>query len=315
VRRALAIVVACLVVAACRGDDDGDARTSSQSTTSEAPTTTATRATTATTEAPTTTTTVAPIIEPAELPIPADAAEVADLLEEAETQLRDPARDDSDLPRLGWQQDIAYLALRAHPEWLPEVVAAVSEPVQPIVEANFEAAMDIDILNQPQPSLPAEWNVRAPLAREQLVGYYREAEAASGVPWPYLAAINLVETRLGRIVGTSIAGAQGPMQFMPSSWESFGEGGDVRADRDAILAAGRYLAAAGAPADMNGALFSYNHSLRYVNAVRRYAELIIANEAAFDGYYNWQVHYETTDGTYLLPEGYTQGSGAIRLEL
>ncbi len=45
----------------------------------------------------------------------------------------------------------------------------------------------------------------------------REAEAATGVGWNYLAAVNLIETRLGSIAGTSTAGAQGPMQFLPST--------------------------------------------------------------------------------------------------
>ncbi len=36
------------------------------------------------------------------------------------------------------------------------------------------------------------------------------------MPWYYLAAINLIETRMGRIDGLSTAGAQGPMQFLPA---------------------------------------------------------------------------------------------------
>ena len=36
------------------------------------------------------------------------------------------------------------------------------------------------------------------------------------------------------------------MQFMPATWKSYGRGGDIQDPRDAILAAGRFLAAAGA---------------------------------------------------------------------
>ena len=303
-KRALVAIVLVAVAAACSGDDDDASAPAA---------TTATTTVTSTSQppAPQTTTTTVPL-SPAEVPAPADAAAVAAVLARVEAELRSDTRDESRLALTGWEQDLAYATLRAHPEWLADVLAAVPEPVRPIVAANADAGAQISELNQPQPSLPA-WNIRAPLPREQLLAYYQEAEAASGVPWPYLAGIHLIETRLGRIVGTSTAGAQGPMQFMPPSWAAFGEGGDVYNDRDAILAAGRYLEAAGAPDDMPGALFSYNHSDRYVAAVTAYAQQIIADPRAYDGYYNWQVHYATTDGTYLLPEGYTNGSGAVPL--
>jgi membrane-bound lytic murein transglycosylase B len=118
---------------------------------------------------------------------------------------------------------------------------------------------------------------------------------------------------MGRIVGDSTAGAQGPMQFIPSTWAAFGEGGDVHDPRDAILAAGRYLAAAGGPDDMRSAVFAYNHADAYVDAVGRYASVIAADERAYLGYYHWQVTYRTTGGLYLLPEGYPQRA-AVRLD-
>ena len=67
--------------------------------------------------------------------------------------------------------------------------------------------------------------------------------STSGVGWNYLAAINLIETRLGSVVGPSTAGAQGPMQFLPSTFAAYGDGGDIHSPRDSIIAAGRYLAA------------------------------------------------------------------------
>jgi membrane-bound lytic murein transglycosylase B len=160
----------------------------------------------------------------------------------------------------------------------------------------------VAILNQPQPALP-DWRIEAPLPADVLIGYYREAEAASGIPWRYLAAIHLVETRVGRIRGNSSSGAQGPMQFIPSTWEAFGEG-DINDNRDAILAAGRYLDASGGPENMDRALYAYNNSDHYVRTIQNYAGLIGADERAYRGYYQWQVYYATVDGVLFLPEGY-----------
>ena len=161
-------------------------------------------------------------------------------------------------------------------------------------------------LTPPQTQLP-DWTILAPPPAETLRGYYAEAEQASGIPWAYLAAIHFLETRTGRIRGNSSAGAQGPMQFIPSSWAAYGNGGDVNDNRDAILAAGRYLKAAGGPANMDKAIFAYNHDDGYVTAVKAYAQNMLNDPRAYDGYYQWQVYYRTVDGTVLLPEGYTAG--------
>jgi membrane-bound lytic murein transglycosylase B len=77
----------------------------------------------------------------------------------------------------------------------------------------------------------------------------QQRERANRPGWNYLAAINLVETGLGRIVGVTPAGAQGPMQFLPATFAKYGDGGDIRSPHDSIMAAGRFLAANGfAPA-------------------------------------------------------------------
>ena len=109
---------------------------------------------------------------------------------------------------------------------------------------------------------------------------------------------------MGRIHGNSSAGAQGPMQFIPSTWAAYGQAGNVNDDHDAILAAGRFLAAHGGSADMDRALFAYNPSTSYVSAVDGYARLMRADPRAYDGYYWWQVYYTTTSGTVRLPEGW-----------
>ena len=90
------------------------------------------------------------------------------------------------------------------------------------------------------------------------------------------------------------------MQFIPTTWDIYGDGGDNNDNHDAILAAARMLRANGAPSTMASALYSYNPSTRYVRAVTTYAELIAADERAYLGYYHWQVYY----GSRLLPEGF-----------
>jgi murein DD-endopeptidase MepM/ murein hydrolase activator NlpD len=113
-----------------------------------------------------------------------------------------------------------------------------------------------------------------------LLPIYQAAGTAYGVPWQLLAAINEVETDYGRVLDVSSAGAEGWMQFLPSSWAAYGvdANGDGFKDpynpADAIFAAARYLRAAGAATDLRGAVFSYNHSQAYVESVMLRAKLL-----------------------------------------
>jgi murein DD-endopeptidase MepM/ murein hydrolase activator NlpD len=117
------------------------------------------------------------------------------------------------------------------------------------------------------------------LSYVELSALWREAGAAYGVPWQVLAAINKVESNLGRNMGPSSAGAIGWMQFMPSTWLRWGldADGDGVADpwraADAIYAAARYLAASGAQTDLARAVYSYNHAHWYVDEVLATARL------------------------------------------
>ena len=242
---------------------------------------------------------------PADVPVPRTPTATAASLKRVERALRAPTTRPADLPRLGWEQQNAYRALTAHPDWLPRVLAKLPADVQPIVNANERAGRDLESLGGggPRPRHHPDWHIVSPLPVEVLRSYYAEAEAATGIPWAYFASIHLVETRLGRIRGTSSAGAQGPMQFIPETWARYGQG-DINDNRDAILAAGRLLQANGAPGDMSRALFRYNNSERYVEAVESYAQLMLSDERAFLGYYQWQVYSATTKGTFVLPEGY-----------
>lgn len=113
-----------------------------------------------------------------------------------------------------------------------------------------------------------------------LLPIYQAAAVQYGVPWEVLAAINEVETDYGNDLSVSTAGAIGWMQFMPTTWLQYGvdalDAGyaDPYNPVDAIFAAGRYLAAAGASQNLRSAIFSYNHSEAYVESVLLRARLL-----------------------------------------
>jgi len=240
--------------------------------------------------------------------IPVDAAYVAQELADVEVAIRQPDTPVDAYLDLGFRQQRAYHYLVVHPEWLPAVLDAVPLSIRPVVQDNASAGQQIDTLDggylETAPTTLPHWRIIPPPAPDVLQGYYQEAQQAYGVPWQYLAAINLIETNMGRIQGLSSAGAQGPMQFMPATWASYGNG-DVNNPRDAILAAGRYLRAHGAPTNMNRAVYAYNPSLLYVHAVTLYAKQMFAEPRAYLGYYNWQVYVATADGLVMLPVGFS----------
>jgi hypothetical protein len=170
------------------------------------------------------------------------------------------------------------------------------------MRANLLAAGTLARLVVPQVSLP-HWRIVSPPSPRTLLGYFRAAQSRFGVGWEYLAAIEFVETKFGRVHGLSPAGAQGPMQFMSATWKLYGHG-DVHNPRDAIFGAARYLVASGARSDISGALYHYNPSADYVIAVESYARRMRADPRAYDGYYYWQVIYARRTGSLILPVGY-----------
>ncbi|HEY7891625.1 MAG TPA: lytic murein transglycosylase [Solirubrobacteraceae bacterium] len=113
-----------------------------------------------------------------------------------------------------------------------------------------------------------------------LLPIYQAAGSAYGIPWQVLAAINEVETDYGRDLSVSSAGAEGWMQFLPSSWAQYGVDAtaqgyeDPNNPADAIFAAARYLKAAGGDKNIRAAIFSYNHSQAYVSSVLLRAQLL-----------------------------------------
>lgn len=113
--------------------------------------------------------------------------------------------------------------------------------------------------------------------------YQRAAPTCPGLPWTVLAGIGTVESANGTSnlpgvhSGANSAGAEGPMQFLPATFAAYDlpvpPGGanppSPYDPTDAVFAAARDLCANGARngADISGAIFAYNHSQSYVNAV------------------------------------------------
>ncbi len=236
-----------------------------------------------------------------------DPAQLADDLVADERALRDPSTAEPALVAAAHRQQAAYRAIGRHPDWDATTRPRIPPELIDSYDRNVDARRQLTAMTPVRDTLPA-WRVEPPAPADELLGYYHQAESESGVGWNYLAAINLIETRLGSIVGASTAGAQGPMQFLPSTFATYGQGGDIQSPRDSIMAAGRYLAANGFGNDRDHAIYGYNHAHEYVRAVNQYAELIAADPAAFAGYYRWDVYCYTTAGDVLLPIGYAATS-------
>ncbi|HWF52016.1 MAG TPA: lytic transglycosylase domain-containing protein [Solirubrobacteraceae bacterium] len=152
-------------------------------------------------------------------------------------------------------------------------------PHSPSASAHPANTAAVSIL--PHPSAFARRTIPAPYLRD-----YWRAAGIYGLDWTKLAAVGQIESDQGRsqtpgvVQGTNRAGAAGPAQFLGSTWARYGvdvsgQGSSNPYDpADAITAMAAYLKASGAPEDWRSALFAYNHSTDYVDAVlalsRRY---------------------------------------------
>ena len=173
-------------------------------------------------------------------------------------------------------------ALRALP---PRVAADVADDVT--------AHRELAALTPPRPA--SAFRVGRAAAAATLLRFYREAERRSGVAWQLLAAVNYVESDFGRVRNESASGAQGPMQFIPPTWRTYGRG-DVHDPHAAILGAARFLRAAGAPGDVRGALYRYNPSRAYVDAILRFAARIRRDRRAYLVFYARELIVRTPSG-------------------
>lgn len=240
------------------------------------------------------------------------ATALARQLDRAGATLRQPDAAPRDVRRAAEFHQLAARALAGSPAaFRTRVTARLRPATARSTRSDVRAAGFLLAMSSPQPKLP-RWRIVAPPPPAKLLGLYRRAQRRTGVPWSHLAAIHLVETRMGRIRGTSTAGALGPMQFLPTTWDLYGAGGDINDPRDAILAAARLLKHHGAPGDMAGALWHYNPSDNYVGAVLAYASSMRRSATAYAGYWHWRVLYTHIRGTHVLPVGYPSNP-AVRL--
>ena len=260
---------------------------------------------TTTTTIPPTTTTTTPPPPDFSATTSSDPVAAANAIAAAEHATLDGLTTPDIVHSAGYALQLGYRRIGAlDPSFEAAVSAALPDELKQPLALNVAAVRELLTLGKSHAAAPpASWHIVPVAGTEELMGYYKEASAATGVPWEVLAAIHLVETKLGRVVGDSSAGAQGPMQFLPATWARYGQG-DIHANRDAIMGAARYLAANGAPVRLDDALHHYNPTVKYVNAVKDYAQRLGLNGNAYRGYHEWQVIFRTATGNLLLPEGW-----------
>jgi hypothetical protein len=127
----------------------------------------------------------------------------------------------------------------------------------------------------------------AGIPADYLSWYTGAARTCPGLPWAVLAGIGKVESDHGQSglpgvhSGANAAGAEGPMQFLPATFDQFAVDADPGLPvspydpADAIYTAARMLCADGArggsTADIKQAIFAYNHAGWYVRAVLSWA--------------------------------------------
>jgi hypothetical protein len=238
-----------------------------------------------------------------------DAAGFAVRLSKSHAVMVDLAADPADRTRAGVDHQLTLRALAVRSELDDAVLGAVDPSAGPAVERIVRARQFLkqrSASRPPQPppaELPA-WTIIEPEPVATLRAHYGAAEQLTGIAWYWLAAIHLQETRMGRIRGVSSAGAVGPMQFLPTTWEVCCTG-DPTVTRDAIIGAATYLAQSGGPDDMAAALYEYNPNDGYVAVVTAHAESLRDEPELLAGYHAYQVFVGTAAGTIRLPVGYS----------
>ncbi|WP_327049267.1 lytic murein transglycosylase [Microbispora sp. NBC_01189] len=239
--------------------------------------------------------------------IPKDPAALAGALTRTTALLRDavddwrrtgdPAKGQAPEPvvLLALYEQRLYRHLARHSDVASRTYGRLPKDQAARARDNVTAVRDLLSLAHPV-SGPVKFRIEPPEPADVLLDGFRRAGRRFGIDWQVLAAVMLVETKFGRVRSPSYVGAKGPMQFMPGTWKAYGMGGDIDDTTDALLAAANYLHASGAPGDYRRALYAYNHSQAYVDAVLLHARQMKRDIRNYYAYYNWQVYVITTKG-------------------
>jgi soluble lytic murein transglycosylase-like protein len=244
--------------------------------------------------------------------VPEEPAALAEALTETTDALRssidawtgqgDPSsqRAPDDVVLLAMYQQRIYRQLGRHPGLADRTIALLPKRLRVEARADTGAVQDlISLVTTPVSDL-GSFRTGMPRPAGVLRSWFEEAERRFGVRWELLAAVMFIESKFGRVRASSSAGAQGPMQFIPSTWASYGMGGDIDDPHDAILGAANYLHASGAPGNERAALYAYNPAWPYVDAVLAYTNQMAADHRDYFAYYSWQVYVLTTSGVVRL---------------
>jgi soluble lytic murein transglycosylase-like protein len=271
------------------------------------------------TPSPTIEVTVEPTVEPEpepELPaadaaLPTEPQALADEIVATEERLRsmideyvaEGARPASklgqDVELLALYQQRIFRALTKNERLEGRVIPLLTGKVRKFYEGTIAAQEELASITGTSETVP-EFEFAKAEAPNRLWRYFREGERRFRIPDHMLAAVMFIESKFGKVLGPSVAGALGPMQFLPSTWEAYSGGGDIMDPHDSVIGAARYLNASGGPERMRDALFAYNPTEPYVNAIQIYARQIARDEKNFYMYYFWQVFVSTEQGDVQL---------------
>ena len=147
------------------------------------------------------------------------------------------------------------------------------------------AARDLQRLSA---GTPPRAKTGLPPSLADLESFYGEAHDRYGVGIHYLVAIHLVETKFGRVKSDSVAGAKGPMQFIPSTradrWERRRHPRSARRDPRRRQPAPSQRR----PATLRHGASRLQPSGLYVDAVTHYARAIVDDPYAIYILYSWK---------------------------
>ena len=239
--------------------------------------------------------------------VPAEPTAIAELISSLEDALVNSEIAEEDLAALAHQQQVTYRFLSHRPTLAQAVRSQLNPSWHWVFDQHIAARKEFLAMHRgPATSTLPAWKIQSPVPANELLNAYRSASAATGIDWTVLAAVNLVESGMGRIDGVSVANAQGPMQFLPTTWSEpgIGNGGDIRDPWDSIHAAARYLVRRGGLANIRKGLWGYNNSDHYGKAVLHYAALLKKEPLTFRSLYLWQIHFASSAGDIWLHEGY-----------